>query len=108
MKTTNTKVILGVLWVLSAIGANLALADEGVPVVNPGVVHSEKFEGRPGHMKLREEKKQLKIDREKLMADVKQFGKGSPQAKIDRQQVRKDRELIRQTRKELHMERGNG
>lgn len=36
-------------------------------------------------------KQQLKQDRQQLRADVKQYGKKSPQAKADRKKLRKDR-----------------
>ncbi len=36
-------------------------------------------------------KQQIKQDRKQLRADVKQYGKKSPQAKADRKKLRKDR-----------------
>lgn len=63
-----------------AIGTSFAMAQTST-VQNPSAPASGASAG----------KQQMKQDRKQLRADVKQYGKKSPQAKADRKKLRKDR-----------------
>ncbi len=84
-------------WVLSAI-LTVAVAAGIASRIVPGQSAQDANEPRPGtRADLREDReearrlrKQIRLDRERLEADIRQYGPGSPQVKADREKLRSD------------------
>ncbi len=62
-------------------------------------------EDRPEQQQLKEK---TEIDRERLRADIQQFGKNSSQVKADRQQLRQDKKALRRLKRNLHRDPRSG
>ncbi len=89
-------------WLLSATLVSVFFLGAGLLALR-GQNPPEPNEPRPGTAADRAEDKQqaqalherIRLDRERLQADVRQFGKNSPQARADRAQLRADKHALK-------------
>ncbi len=99
-------------WVLPGLFAGLLLFGRGTALAQTQTP-TNPVEPRPGTRQDRKEDQaeaqqlhdKIRLDREKLQADEKQFGKNSPQVKADRQRLRADRRALYKLREDRERDR---
>ncbi len=92
----------GSLSSLIALGAAAGFSPaQNPPEPNPGTTADIKEDTQ----EIKGARATVQQDKEKLEADLKQFGKGSPQVKADRTQLRADRLALKKLRRDRRRDR---
>ena len=96
-RVTQKRLISAILWgaLIAGTAPAVAWAQNPPPTEPKPGTRADRREDRQEYNRLEEK---IRQDREKLRADIRQFGENSPQVQADRAQLRRDRETMKKLR----------